>query len=337
MLLVYLFGDQVSSQESFSWEANMRKSTYIFSSFLVLAVLTVSLFSAHAQGQAESSNNVPVTTYVTVLGPKYTAPPALSKTDVIVDEGKQKKEVTNWVPAQGDKAGLLLAIVIDDVDSTELGSQLNDLRSFITSQPKTTNIGVFYASNGTIQTASQFNQDHEAVAKTVRIPLGYGGAYSSIYLSVMSLIKGWPATGARREILLIADGIDRFRGDYPTSPDVDFTIDNAEKAGVMIHTLYTVGVGRAGRNSFRVTLGQSNLSKIADATGGEAFFQGFGSPISFGPYLQQLDMVLKNQYWLTYATDRSKKPKGELRKFRVRTEQKNVEISAADRIFVPGP
>jgi hypothetical protein len=315
----------------------MRKSSYIFSSFLALAVLTVSAFLAHAQGQAASSNSAPVTTYVTVLGPKYTAPPALSKNDVNVDEGKQKKEVTNWVPAQGDRAGLLLAIVIDDADTTDLGSQLGDLRNFVTSQPDTTNVGVFYASNGTIQTASQFNKDHEAVAKTLRLPIGNGGAYSSIYLSVMNLIKGWPATGARREILLIADGIDRFRGNYPTSPDVDSTIDNAQKAGVMIHTLYAAGVGRVGRNSFRVTLGQSSLSQIADATGGEAFFQGFNTPISFGPYLQQLDMVLKNQYWLTYVTDRSKKAKGELRKFRVRTEQKNVEISAADRIFVPGP
>src|SRR6204780_3569556 len=305
----------------------MLKSRHIFSSLLVLAVLMASVFPAHAQNQPTSPNNVSVTTYVTVLGPKYTAPPALSKADVNVDEGKQKREVTNWVPAQGDKAGLLLAIVIDDADTTDVASQLGDLRNFVTAQPKTTNIGVFYASNGTIQTASQFNQDHEAVAKTLRMPLGYTGAYSSIYLSVMNLIKGWPATGARREILLIADGIDRFRGTYPTSPDVASTINNAQKAGVMIHTLDAAGVGRAGRNSFRVTLGQSALSQISDATGGEAFFQGFNTPISFGPYLQQLDLVLKNQYWMTYATDRSKKAKGELRKLRVRTEQKGVEIS----------
>ena len=245
--------------------------------------------------------------------------------------------MTNWIPAQGDKAGLLLAIVIDDADTTDVASQLGDLRNFVTAQPKTTNIGVFYASNGTIQTASQFNQDHEAVAKTLRMPLGYTGAYSSIYLSVMNLIKGWPATGARREILLIADGIDRFRGDYPLSPDVDATVDNAQKAGIMIHTLFANGVGRAGRNSFRVSLGQSNLSRISDATGGESFFQGFQTPVSFSPFLQQLDMVLKNQYWLSYATERSKKAKGELRKFRVRTEQKEVELSSADRIFVPGP
>jgi hypothetical protein len=315
----------------------MLKSRHIFSSLLVLAVLMASVFPAHAQNQPTSPNNVSVTTYVTVLGPKYTAPPALSKADVNVDEGKQKREVTNWIPAQGDKAGLLLAIVIDDADTTDVASQLGDLRNFVTAQPKTTNIGVFYASNGTIQTASQFNQDHEAVAKTLRMPLGYTGAYSSIYLSVMNLIKGWPATGARREILLIADGIDRFRGDYPLSPDVDATVDNAQKAGIMIHTLFANGVGRAGRNSFRVSLGQSNLSKISDATGGESFFQGFQTPVSFSPFLQQLDMVLKNQYWLSYATERSKKAKGELRKFRVRTEQKEVELSSADRIFVPGP
>jgi hypothetical protein len=315
----------------------MLKSKHIFSSLLVLVVLMVSVFPAHAQNQPTSPNNVSVTTYVTVLGPKYTAPPALSKADVNVNEGKQKREVTNWIPAQGDKAGLLLAIVIDDADTTDVASQLGDLKNFITAQPKTTNIGVFYASNGTIQTASQFAQDHEAVAKTLRMPLGYTGAYSSIYLSVMNLIKGWPATGARREILLIADGIDRFRGDYPTSPDVDATVDTAQKAGIMIHTLYASGVGRAGRNSFRVSLGQSNLSKIADATGGESFFQGFQTPVAFSPFLQQLDMVLKNQYWLSYATERSKKAKGDLRKFRVRTEQKEVEISSADRIFVPGP
>lgn len=315
----------------------MRKAIYIISSFLVLTVLLVMVAPVHAQGQAASSNTVPVTTFVTVLGPKYTAPPAIGKADVNVYEGKQKKEVANWVPAQGDKAGLQLAIVIDDADTIDLGSQLGDLRNFVNSQPNTTSIGVFYASNGTIQAASQFNPDHEAVAKTLRMPFANGGAYSSIYLSVMNLMKGWPVTGARREILLIADGIDRFRGSYPISPDVDSTVDNAQKAGIMIHTLFATGVGRAGRNSFRVTLGQSNLSRISDATGGEAFFQGFQTPISFGPYLQQLDLVLKNQYWLTYATERSKKAKGELRGFRVRTEQKDAEISAAEKIFVPGP
>jgi hypothetical protein len=315
----------------------MRKVGYVSPVLLVFAAVLASLFPTHAQDQASPSNGQ-VTTVVTALGPKYTAPPALGKQDINVTEGKQKREVTNWVPAQGDKAALQLAIVIDDADSQDLATQLSDLKNFISSQPASTAIGVFYASNGTVQPASQFSTDHEAVAKSVRIPLGYTGAYSSIYLSVMSLMKGWPVTGgARREILLIADGIDRFRGDYPISPDVDSTIINAQRAGVMIHTLFATGVGRATRNSFRLNLGQSNLAKIADATGGEAFFQGFFTPVSYAPFLQQLDMVLKNQYWLSWATERAKKPKGELRGFKVRTEQRGVDISAADKVFVPGP
>ncbi len=315
----------------------MRKVGYVSPALLIFAAVLASLFPTHAQDQA-SSSNVQVTTVVTALGPKYTAPPALGKQDINVTEGKQKREVTNWVPAQGDKAALQLAIVIDDADSQDLATQLSDLKNFISSQPASTAIGVFYASNGTVQPAFQFSTDHEAVAKSVRIPLGYTGAYSSIYLSVMSLMKGWPVTGgARREILLIADGIDRFRGDYPISPDVDSTIINAQRAGIMIHTLFATGVGRATRNSFRLNLGQSNLAKIADATGGEAFFQGFLTPVSYAPFLQQLDMVLKNQYWLSWATERAKKPKGELRGFKVRTEQRGVDISAADKVFVPGP
>jgi hypothetical protein len=315
----------------------MRRFGYISPVLLICTAVLASLFSTHAQDQA-SSSNLQVTTVVTALGPKYTAPPALGKQDINVTEGKQKREVTNFIPAQGDKAALQLAIVIDDADSADLASQLGDLKNFISSQPPSTAIGVFYASNGTVQPASQFSTDHGAVAKSVRIPLGYTGAYSSIYLSVMTLMKGWPVTGgARREILLIADGIDRFRGDYPISPDVDSTIINGQRAGIMIHTLFATGVGRATRNSFRLNLGQSNLAKIADATGGEAFFQGLFTPVSYAPFLQQLDMVLKNQYWLSWATGRGKKPKGELREFKVRTEQRGVDISAADKIFVPGP
>ena len=315
----------------------MCKTNCFSSTLLAIAALIVGLFPAHAQDKP-SSSSAEVTTVVTALGPKFTAPPALGKQDITVTEGKQKREVTNWVPAQGDKAALQLAVVIDDADNTDLAIQLSDIKNFITSQPARTAIGVFYASNGAVQPASQFSTDHEAVAKSVRIPIGYTGAYSSIYLSVMSLIKGWPVTaGARREILLIADGIDRFRGDFPISPDVDSTVENAQKAGVIIHTLFAAGVGRGARNSFRLNLGQSNLAKIADATGGEAFFQGFFTPVSYAPFLQQLDVVLKNQYWLSWASERSKKAKGELRSFRVRTEQHGVEISAADRIFVPGP
>ena len=308
----------------------LRRITFLF----LAASIFSPMLSAQAQKQA-SSGTVPITTVVTALGPKYTAPPAISQSDVSVYSSKDKQNVIAWVPAQGDKANLELALVIDDSDRVDFGSQIGDITSFIKSQPKSCGVAVFYASNGTVQAASQFSTDHEAVAKSVRLPFGNVAAYSSIYLSVMDLIKRWPVTGARREILLIADGIDRFRGD-PFSPDVDSAIERSQRAGVMIHTLYASGVGRFSRNMFQVNYGQSNLAKMADGTGGEAFFQGLQTPISFAPFLEQLNVVLNNQYWLKFETPRSKKKNGEMRSIRVRTEQKDVDLSTATRIFVPG-
>jgi hypothetical protein len=309
----------------------MRRSLRTFAIFLAGVV------SLGAVGAARAQGTVPVTTVITALGPKFTPPPALSMNDINVYAGKDKRSVTGFLPAQGDKAGLQLAIVIDDASSVELGGQLGDIKSFINAQPRSTSIGVFYASNGGVQATSPFSADHEAAAKGVRLPFGNGGAYSSVYLSVMSLIGGWPAPApyTRREILLIADGIDRFRGD-PFSPDIQATYEKAEKAGIIIHTLYATGVGRAGHNSFRVSYGQSNLDQLTERTGGESFFQGLQTPISFAPFLEQLDMILKNQYFLTFTMDPVKSGKGQLRSFKIRTELKNVDISAADQVFVSG-
>jgi hypothetical protein len=47
-------------------------------------------------------------------------------------------------------------------------------------------------------------------------------------------------------------------------------------------------------------------------------------------------MVLHNQYFLTFTTPRSTKKGGELRGFRVSTEQRNAEISHARDVWVPG-
>ena len=306
--------------------------------FVLLFIVPLSVSAqqkpAPAAPQKPVAATVAVTTVVTVLGPNFTAPPAMSKEDVLVRTGNVRANVSGWVPAQGDHAALDLAILIDEV--ADIGTQLDDLRKFILSQPKTTRVGLFYANEGRAQVASTFNADHDAVAKSLRITFGRAYASSSLYFSLWDLMAKFPMTTARREILVIGDGIDRFRGD-PFSPDISTTIEKAQKAGIIIHTLYARGAGRAGRNLFRVNWGQNNLAQMTDGTGGESFFQGLETPVSFGPFLDQLDMVLHNQYFLTFTTARSAKPKGELRSFRVTTEQRNAEISAARELFVPGP
>jgi hypothetical protein len=111
-------------------------------------------------------------------------------------------------------------------------------------------------------------------------------------------------------------------------------VDTAQKAGIMIHTLYNSGTGYYSRNMFRVNYGQSNLAQLSDGTGGESFFQGLQTPLAFAPYLQQFDTVLKNQYYLSFGVAPSKNGKGELRSVHVRSIEKDLDVAAPERVWV---
>lgn len=313
----------------------MRKDSRRKVAFIALAIFAATLFPAGAKAQETAASNVPITTVVTVLGKNFSAPPAVSKEDMVVREGQVRRDIVNWFPAQGDKAGLELAIVIDDSSRKDFGSQMENLANFIKAQPSTTSIGVFYASSGTVQVASQFNPDHEAVAKTLHVPTGNYGAASSIYQSLMGLMTGWPSSGARHEILLFADGFDYLRRDR-FSPDVQSTIDTAQKTGTMIHSIFVSGSARRSRTRNITSVGRDNLNRLTDGTGGQALSVVDQSSISMEPLLTKLDLVLKNQYFLTFSTLRSKNAKGDLRGIKVQTERGDVDVRAADKVFVPG-
>lgn len=305
--------------------------------FAVLFLVGVAVFpiSSSLAKQNTAGSAVPITTVVTVLGHDFSAPPAIAKEEITVYSGKNRQDVTSWIPAQGDKAGLQLAVLIDNSDSTVgLGSHLTELEKFIKSQPSSTQVGVFYASNGTVETASEFSADHDAVAQKLRLPLGRsGGASPSVYNSIQDLVSHWPANDMRHEVLMIASGVDHL------DPSADSTyvasaIKSVQTARVVVHTIYTGGNGLAGA-PFRLDIAQGNLTRLAQETGGQPFFQGLQTPVDFSPLLLQLDTVLKNQYWLTFATPRSEKKNGEMREIQVRTEQRKVKLHHAKQVFVP--
>ena len=314
----------------------MLKPSALLAIPLLLAILFFSEVPSNAQNQPVTSG-VPVSAVVTVLGPKFTAPPPLAKEDMIVFEGKDRLKVTGWTQAQGDKGSLQLAILIDNSVSPTLGTQFDDLKHFINAQPRNTAVGIFYAANGTVQTASSFDRNHEAVAKKLRLPFGRAGGDSpSIYLSLADLVKNhWPASpGVRREAFVISSGVDRLNPGVQ-DPYFDATLDTVQRAGVVVHTIYAGGDRFGG--SFRGDISQGKLTQLTSESGGQGFFQALSTPVSFGPYLNQLDMALHNQYVLTFIAPRSTKRKGELREIKIRTEQHNAQISAPSQVFVPGP
>ncbi len=264
--------------------------------------------------------------------------PEISREDMIVTQGEDRLTVTDWVAARGDRAGLDLFFLIDDASQTSLGTQLDDLRAFIQAQGPATSVGVGYMRNATVDIVQNFTNDHAVAAKALRLPLGSTGAYGSPYLSVIDLMKRWPEHANRREVVMVTDGIDRagrgFRG-YglsSMSPDVDSASTVAQRTGTIIHTIYFPGVGRLHHNFWEANNGQNGIARLSEETGGESFFLGLQGPVSFGPYLNQIQKTLENQYLLAFEAKPGKK--SGLQPIRLTTEVAGVEFAAADSVWV---
>jgi hypothetical protein len=266
----------------------------------LIVLLSASQTSADPQ-EPQSSPGVPLRMVVTVETPHGSNPPVIQREDVMVYEGRDRDKVTNWVPAQGTDAGLELFVLIDDSSSTSLGSQLDDVRQFIDAQPASAKIGIAYMHNGIAEVLQNLTADHAQADKALRLPLGMPGINGSPYFSLSDLIKRWPESLDRREVLMVSDGIDRFWGSGPGDPYVDSAIEQAQRAGVIVFAIYTPGVGFYGHSFWRTWWGQIYLSQISDETGGESYYIGFqGAAVSFVPYLEHMSQRLTRQYLLTF-------------------------------------
>jgi len=278
--------------------------------------------------------------------------PTLRQDDVKVKQKKTFLQVTQLIPAQGDNAALQLMILIDDTLNTQAtGNNLNDLREFVKAQLPSTVIGIGYMSNAGVNIVQNFTPDHELAAKAIRLTRGAFSTADSPYLSLISLVKGWPQQNVRREVLMVTDGIDRLRGETPQpsrlgpnygtvyhsmpsiSTDATSASEISQRYNVIVHSIYSPGVGRAGRSSWDLQLGLSGLTKIAEETGGECFSLGTSNPVSFKPYLERLQKLLSNQYYLVFLATPGKK--AGFQRVNIQTEVSNSEILAPDNAWVP--
>jgi hypothetical protein len=282
--------------------------------------------------QQSASGTVPVSTVVSVEARHGKNIPVVNREDVRVFEGHNSLQVTDWIPLQGNQSSLELFVLIDESSNTNLASQFEDMRHFMNAQPPTSAIAVGYMQNGTIRIVQNFTKDHSEAGKALRFPLGSGAGGSSPYLSITDAINRWPESPARHEILLISDGIDPLQ---PGTTDsyLDQAISEAQRTGTQVSAVYASGSGHFGHSFWRINLGQNNLSQLAEMTGGEAYFQGFETPIAFAPFLDQFAERLNHQYKLTFLANADKKPTRQ--HVRLETEVPNAEFVTADKVYVP--
>jgi hypothetical protein len=321
----------------FSKGAIMNTCRFIANTVLILAICANAVPRISAQ-QAATAGGVPAHMVVTVEPHHGSDVPTVNREDVMVHEGKDRDRVTEWIPAQGENGALEFFILLDDGSDSSLGQQLQDLRKFIEGQPASTKIGIAYMQNGIARVEQNLTGDHAQAAKALRLPMGAGGANGSPYFSLSDLIKRWPESRARREVLMISDGIDRYYGTGDASdPYVDEAIGSAQRAGILVSAIYSPGVGHFGHSYWQTYWGQLYLAQVADRTGGESYYIGFnGPPVSVAPYMEDLTRRLSHQYLLTFLAKPPKK--GGLQPVKLKTEVSNVDLVSADRVYVsPAP
>ena len=309
----------------------MKRTDMTWSVVLGLLLIGLSGGPLSWSAQQPSSGTVPVSTVISVEAKHGKDIPAVNREDVRVFQGRDRLQVTGWIPMQGNQSGLELFVLIDEASNMNVASQFDDVRTFMNAQPDTTAIAVGYIQNGTVRIVQNFTKDHPQAGKALRIPLGSAAGGSSPYLSITDAIKRWPESPARRAVFLISDGIDPLQPG-PSDSYLAEAISQAQRTGTQIYAIYVSHVGHFGHSLWRITQGQNNLSQLADETGGEAYFQGFETPIAFAPFLDQFADRLNHQYKLTFLAKADKKTS--YQHVRLETEVPNAELVTADKMYV---
>jgi hypothetical protein len=294
---------------------------------ILLAFLAVCFFMGPARAQDQ-----PVRVVVTVEAQKDAAPPNLTKDDVMVYLDNQRMRVTDWTPIQSDRVGLELWLLIDDGTDSSLGTQFDDLHKFVMEQPATTRVGIGYLRNGTVEALQKPTADHALAAKAIRLPLGQPGASASPYLALIDLIQKWPASQQAREVVMVSSGIDPDNGPGPINPYLDRAIVVAQRAGVVVHSIYFGAAGHFGHSYWQINWGQNFLAQLAENTGGEFFWQGDSNPVSLAPYFKELNQHFDNQHVLTFIAQ----GKAGQARLKLKTEVRHVMLLGPSMVYVPG-
>jgi hypothetical protein len=279
---------------------------------------------------------VPVSFIATLEPKRGKTIPAVEQQDVIVKEGREQRAVTGFVPLHGQEGSLQLLLLIDNSARSSFDTEIGTLKQFVNSLPPEAEVAVGYMSNGMTEITANFTRDHAAAAKGIRVVFGPGGADVSPYDSLTDAIKKWPDSHAeRKEVIMISSGIEALGGGYmPDNPYVNAGIESALRAGVVVYTIYDPSVGHFGHSFWRNTWGQNFLSQLSDETGGDSYIVGFGSPVSFQPYLESILFHLQHQYRLTFNA--REEEKSGFQSIRVSIRDKDASIAAPDKVWVRG-
>lgn len=194
-----------------------------------------------------------------------------------------------------------IAVLIQDDLISQVANEIGETRNFIRSLPQGSRVMVGYITAGSLQVRQPFTTDLEKAARSLRIPTASTASSPfNPYVEVLEALKKFDANSSNNTLLLISDGLDVSRGFDSTAAgqtlDLQRAIAEANRRKVSVFSFYAPSVGLTSHSRLAASYGQSSLNRLADSTGGKAFFQGTSGFVTFDSYFNRLRQQLNQQY-----------------------------------------
>lgn len=259
----------------------------------------------------------------------------VSQQAIKVEVNGKQTAISNWQPLRGSQSDIELIILIDGSARVSLGRELGELQHFVSALPPNVKATFAYMENGRAALAGPLTGNHSLAVQGLHLPTGQPGSSASPYFCLSDLAKRWPSNdmNAAREVLMITDGVDEYERHYdPEDPYVQAAINDSARAHLVVYSIYWLSNGRADRSSYENNAGQNLLLQVDQATGGKSYWQGMGNPVSFQPYLDDLNRRFNNQYEVQFTAPI--KNKAEIASLKVKTTDSNVKVDAPQKVLV---
>lgn len=288
----------------------MKLHLIVLQLFLAIS-LTLLAPAAFGQGQSITNDGgargpgKPVTVPVTIRV-KEEAEYELQNIDLSVSEDGEPQTIIS-LRGIGTSSPITLAVLIQEDLVPSVSNEIKDLAEFIRKLPRGSRVMIGYLRTGSLQVKQKFTNDLERAASALRPPVGFASASPyNPYVEVIEALKRFESQPlGRRAILLVSDGLDISRGVDSSSPtqsvDLQRAVNESQRRGVAIYGFYAPTLVAASNPSL-ISNAQSSLLRLSNETGGLAFFQGTGAPVSFAPFIRDLDTSLQKQAALTFLS-----------------------------------
>lgn len=252
----------------------------------------------------------------------------LQNIDLTISEDGEPQTIIS-LRSIGTNSPITLALLIQEDLVPTVGNEIKALAEFVRNLPKGSRVMVGYLRTGSLQVKQKFTTDLEKAANSLRPPSGFAntGPFNP-YVEVVEALKRFESQPlGRRAILLVSDGLDISRGVDSSAPtqsvDLQRAINESQRRSVAIYGFYAPTLVAAANPSL-VSNAQSSLLRLSNETGGLAFFQGTGAPVSFEPFIRELDISLQKQVALTFLSTHLDKG---FHKIEVKSSTSGVRIS----------